>query len=210
MAIIRLEALKQLSAAISCEIPELDGNICEGQADASHKLAFPHLVLKPIRWTYVPHQAEEVYDSAPDRVVMNVGAWEGEVQLILGHKHAYGRYELEQELLDLFLSTPMQPGILNTPVLACREKLGPFTASWELDADAWQNEAAFDQQFYSTLFITGILPALVTRKDAYTIEQLQLGLTEDFDVSVNAQTLNTLSQIDVVQVNSDGTIQPVP
>ena len=210
MAIIRLEALAALADAIACDVAGLAGAICVGQADPGHEIDFPSLALKPIRWTYFPHQADEAFDPAPDRVVMNVGYWEGDVQLILGARTAYRRYELEQQIIDLFLSTPLQPGILNTPVLACRDKLGPFLASWQLEADSWQNEAAFDQQFYSTIVVTGVLPALVTRKHSYTIEQLQLGLATESDVAADPATFNTQSSIEVVQVQADGSIQPVP
>ena len=210
MAIIRLSALEALVKHITCEIPELEGQVCVGQADASHDLTFPSLFVKPISWTFNPFQAEEVYDPAPDRVVMNVGYWEGEVQLQLGAVTAYQRYELEQKLIDLFLETAMAPGVLETQVTDCRDKLGPFWAAWYLESDRWEDESAFDQQFYSTIIAEGVLPALVTRKGAYTIRQLQLGITEDFNLTVDETTFNTNPAVDVVQVNEDGTISAVP
>lgn len=210
MAVIRLDALDALAQAIACGVPALSGAICVGQADPSHELAFPSLAIKPIRWTYSPHQAEEHFDPAPDRVVMDVGYWEGDVQLILGAKTAFRRYELEQQVIDLFLSKPLAPGVLDTPVLACRDKLGEYIASWELESDSWEDNAAFDQEFFSTIIVTGVLPALVTRKGSYTIEQLQLGLTEELGLAADPATFNTLPEIEVVQVQSDGSIQPVP
>lgn len=209
MAIIRLSALEALRNKIALDAPGLEGNICVGQADPGEELEFPSLAIKPIRWTYDPHQADEFFVSAPDRVVVDVGAHEAEVQLILGAKTAFKRYELEQEVIDIFLGTPMQPGILNTPVIDCKDKLGEFVASWELETDQWGNEAAFDQEFFSTIIVTGIIPALVTRRQAYRIEQLQLGLSEDFNVVVDETTFNTLPQIDVVKVNQDGTFTPL-
>jgi hypothetical protein len=204
VAVVRIEALRKLGKAIECAIPELTGKICYGQAAANHTLEFPSLVIDPRRWKYHPDQAAEVFEPSPNTVVMNVGRHEADIEIRVGHKTLFQRYELEQKLLDLFLGTPGHPGILLTQITAC-EALGQWLAAWELEADEWRDERAFDQQFYSLIAITGIIPALVTRREVHTIEQLQLGL----DLSGPDSTLPITSPlVEVVQINPDGTISP--
>jgi len=209
MAIIRLEALRGLELAITCAIPELEGRVCVGQAPAGHPLGFPSLQIDPRRWTYFPDQALETYEPAPNAVVMNVGRHQADITIRIGASNLYKRYELEQKLLDLFLSTPLHPGVLFAQVTAC-EALGPFTAAWELDTDEWRDEKAFDKEFYSNVTVLGIIPALVTRRDAYTIDQLQLGLNITPTPTDGNLPPFTPPGVEVVQVNSDGTITPVP
>lgn len=208
MAVIRLEALRQLAAKIRCEVAEFV-SACIGQADPSRRETFPSLSIQPGPWIYNPHQADEHHDPAPDRVVMNVGYHEGTIELRIGAATSYQRALLEQKVLDVFLGTPLKPGVLLTPVLAC-PALGDFTAAWTLEEDRWIEEFAFDNDWYSQISVIGVVPALVTRKNSHTIEQLQLGLTEDFGVAVDENTFNTTQGIEVVQVNQDGTISPVP
>lgn len=208
MAIVRLEALNHLRDAIVCAIPELRNRVCVGQRDAGGDLGFPHMVLDPIRWKYEPHQADEVFDPAPDRVVVNVGYHEGTVQIRIGAKNAYERMELEQKVLDVFLSPALSPGVLVTPVLTC-PALGEFVASWVLDNDEWDDRQAFSQQYYSQVVCTGVVPALVTRGSSHTIEDLRLGLTENFDSTIDEDNFDTSPLLEIVTINQDGSIEAV-
>ena len=201
MAVVRIEALRGLGAALRCAIPSLPP-ICFGQQPANKALKFPSLAIDPRQWKYHPDQAAETHEPSPNAVVMNVGRHQADVEIRIGAATLFERYELEQKILDLFLGTPGHPGVLLTQITAC-ESLGDWTAAWELESDEWRDERAFDRQFYSLIMITGIIPALVTRRGAYTINQLQLGL----DLSGPTSTL-PLSDLDVVQINQDGTISP--
>lgn len=202
MAVVKLEALNQLAKQIRCTIPELS-RVCIGQADPSRKEPDPSLSLIPAgKWTYEPHQALEVYDPAPDSVVMDVGYFSGSIEIRAGASNAYKRAELEQKLLDLFLSDPGRPGVLLSTVLSC-PALGRFVAAWTLDDTEWISDFAFDSDFYSQISATGIIPALVTRRGVYTIRQLQLGLSQDFGASTDFSS----SDIEVVQITENGTLQ---
>lgn len=209
MAVVGIEAIRYLAKAIMCVIPELSGRICLGQADPRKELALPSVTIDPVRWTYHPDQALEVYEPAPNAVVMNVGRHESDVALNIGAKTTSKRYELEQKILNLFLETPLHPGILFGQVTAC-ECLGPFVAVWELESDEWRDDRAFDQQFYSQIMLTATIPALVTRRDVYSIEQLQLGLNMTADPQDGDPPAITDLSVDLVQVNEDGTISAVP
>jgi len=206
MAVVKLEAMNALVAAIVCEVTELRDRVCIGQADPGHDLGFPHMSLTPIRWKYSMHQAEEVFDPAPDRVVMDVGYHTSIVKIEIGATSSYQRMELEQKVTDVFLGQVMSPGIINTPVLTCSE-LGEFIASWMYDEDEWVNRQAFDQQFYSSMAIDGVVPALVTRGSSHTIEELRCGITHDSS-TIDSDNFDTSPLVEVVQVNQDGTISP--
>ncbi len=209
MSVIRLEALRRLEELIVCAIPELDGKVCVGQAPSGKDLTFPNLSLDPVRMKYFPDQALESFEPNQNTVVMNVGRHEGLLQIRIGAATLTKRYELEQAMMDLFLSTPLHPGVLFSQVTSC-PSLGPFTAAWELDEDEWRDEKAFNNQFYSEITCLGIIPALVTRRDAFTIEQLQLGLTHEFGTVINSSNFNNNPDVEVVQINEDGTITAVP
>lgn len=207
MAILRLEALTALAKHIACEIPELPfEKICIGQQDPNHPLEFPHLTIKPIRWNFNPRQAEEVFVPTFDRVVMNVGNWECETQWILGTKTVFERFKLEEKLWQLLMVREGAPGVLVLPVTACPD-LGRFVTSWELETDAWENEAAFDIQFYTTLDITGVIPVLITRQSAFTIEDLRLGISHD--LAGEAATVFASPNTEVLRIDESGSLQPV-
>jgi len=204
--IVRLEALRQLEALILCRIPELKGRICVGQATSPHELEFPSLTLLPRKFVYHPDQADESFSPGPGCVVFNVGRHEGELHLRLGATSLYQRARLEQLLIDLFLETPLHPGVLFSQVTAC-ENLGPFTAAWEFEDDEWRDEGAFDAQFYSQITLAAIIPALVTRRGVYDITKLQLGL--DFSTEGDPPAI-TDPQVELVTINQDGTLGPAP
>lgn len=208
MAVVRLEALRALEIAIECAIPALKGKICVGQAPVGHRLEYPSLSIDPVRWKYAPDQAQETVEIARDRVVMNVGRHTATIQIEIVAADLSQRYELEQKVIDLFLSTPLHPGVLLTPVSAC-PALGTFIAAWEYDEDEWIDVAAHDGKFISRIIFDGIIPALVTRGEAYTIEQLQLGLTQDFEKVFDKTTFNSDPAVDVIQIKEDGTFTSV-
>lgn len=206
MSVVKLEALNALEAAIVCAVPELKGNICVGQAAPGHKLSFPSMAIIPVRWRYEPNQEQEHVQVNDTTAVVRVGAWRATVQFRLGHKTSIQRAALEDEITSLFLSSEMRPGILLTRVVSA-PCLGRFTAAWELDSTEWDDEAAFDQQFYSVMAVDGVLPALATMRGRPTIRNLELGLAFT-PVSPTSSTFNTDPRIDVVRVNADGTITP--
>lgn len=214
MPIVKLEAFRRFRCAIERAVPALEGRVCIGQASDSKVQSWPHLEIDPIRFTYLPYQADEVHDPGPGRVVLNVGVHQARVQLRLGAKTPGERWELEAQLLDLLLggedsdAAGERPGVLVTPVTACPE-LGEFVAAWELEEDEFQDAKAFDRQFYTIATVTGLIPALVTRTGAWTIDALHLGMTEDLEREITAATFYSDPTMTVVEVREDGTLVPV-
>jgi hypothetical protein len=173
MASIRKEALRAFSEVFACAIPALRDRICVGQSDPGHRLEFPHLVIDPIRWTYDPDQARVYSVPAPDRVVLERGSHEGTIKVRIGASTTGEREELEQRVLDVFLGTELRPGIILTDFEL--EELGVVRCSWELDDDEWMDDEAGDQQFYSSISVSGTIPALRTDV-APTIEEIDVEL----------------------------------
>lgn len=201
--VVRHESLHALAEYVACNIPELDGQICVGQADPGHRQTFPSLAIDPVRWAYFPDQAAEVSSPAFDRVIHNVGRHESVVQLRIGAATVGERRELEQRVLDLFLSTPLHPGVVLVTVRRC-EAVGPFVASFTLDEDEWQDEMVFDGKAYSVVTATAIVPALATRLDAFPMNELEIGLSQSLESeSIDA---DFPADAEVVAVEEDGTV----
>lgn len=202
MAVVRLEALRALRAAIECAIPELEGKICAGQSPVDRDRPALSLAIIVGRLGYEPDQDEPRFEPAVDKLVVNVGRHEGPVKLALTAPTLGQRYELEQRLIDLFLAGDGEgsPGVLTTPVTSCPE-LGEFVAAWCLDSDEWDDEKVFERRFVAEITLTATIPALVTRCGVYRITDLRLGLAE-FGVP-------TSSTVETVRINVDGTTTPV-
>jgi len=206
MAVIKIEGLRAFEALIACEIPELKDQTCIDAAGPGHDLGFPSLSIEVTRSRYMPDQEDDVFSPSANAVVLNVGRHLQDIVLRLGAATTFQRGELEQKIMDLFLETDGHPGILFTQLTAC-EDLGPFVASWELEEEDWQNEKVFDRQAYSVIKVVGILPALVTRRGVYTMEQLQLGLEFGPQLDLSS-TPPDFATTDVVTINEDGTFTP--
>lgn len=208
MSVLRLEALNQLSECITNQIPELRGAVCAGPAESNHRLEFPSLSITPIRFKYFPDQAAEIGDlngtdpqggHLPNTVLLNVGRHEGTIQLRLGAKTNRQRATLEQKILDVFLMRPGSPGILVTSVPQCHNA----TVAWELDADEWESEMAFNKKWYSIMVVACQLPALITRGSVHTIEEIRLTLTDDLSTEITQVPADAQ---ETVSVAIDGTL----
>lgn len=201
MSVIKLDAMAALSCALAEAVPDLEGRICIGIGPPGHKLAFPSLAIDPVRFTYRPYQAAELPTASPNSVAMDVGIHEVMCQLRITAANAQQRYELEQAVTDLFLSQPMRPGVLVTPLSGCY-LLSDFQATWIFDDSEWGNGMAFEQVYESTITVLGEIPALVTRAAAWPVEHIQLGLSRSLTDPVPAFV--PTSTFEIVETTSDG------
>lgn len=205
MSVLRIRALEVLAECIAEEVPELAGHICAGPAEPNHKLEFPSLAIIPVRYFYQPEQAKEWRCPTHSDLVIEVGKHEARVVLRLGAATHRERVIIEQKVLDVFLSQPLRPGVIVNQVADCFDAV----VAWELEDEEWEDERAFDQKWYSDINVLGQIPALVCRPGSYTIEQLQLGVTDDFGTVFNQNTFNTSADVEVVEINQDGSIAAV-
>lgn len=197
MAVVRLEAFRALAKAIEDGVPDLAGKVAPWTPQTA--AARPILTIIPVSRRYLPDQAEEVHDAGPSTVILDVGNFETLVQMRLEHDTPEERAEVEEKILALFLEREGGPGVLVTPVLSAPQ-FGTFIASWELEDDEWTDDLAFNNEYESLITLTGHIPALITRRGAYRIRDLQLGLG-----GLEAEWAGA----EVVRVNEDGTITPV-
>jgi len=205
MAVVRLEAFRALQRAIEAAIPGLEIVLVQKASGAE---CLPNLVITPVRFRYIPDQEEIVFEPDNQHIVLNVGRHEGTIQFRIAATNLQKRYELEQALLDVFLGWEGHPGVLSTQVTAC-PSLGNFLASWELEDDEWDNAKTFDNRYESVLVITGIIPALVTRGGVPTVQQLQFGLTADFEKTFTPTTFTAANGVELVQITESGTIAAI-
>lgn len=201
--IIRIEALGRLARAIEACVPELKGQICAGPAEAPHRLSFPSLSINPVRFQYFPDQARVWCSPSASRVVLDVGRVEGTVQLRLGTTTAKQRYALEQAILEkIFWSDPDRPGVAVYTLSNAHDAV----VAYELDENTWQNEKAFDKQWYSVMAMSLQLPALVEKGGVYNVEEVRLTLTDDLTAPIASVPANSK---ETVSVDEEGALTPV-
>lgn len=205
MAVLRIAAFEKLAACIRAYIPELSTAVCPGPAAPSHRLHFPSLAISPLRFRYQPEQAKEWKHLNFATTVFEVGKHEAQIELRLGAKNHYQRAAIEEKLIHFFLRTPGSPGVVVHRIHDCFDAL----VAWELEDEEWEPEKIFDEKWYSILTITGQIPALVCRDDAYTINELQLGLTQDLSTAFTNLTISTSSSVELVEIGEDGTVTPI-
>lgn len=203
--LVRIEALKALGDAIVAVAPELTGHVSIGQAPPASKQVYPSLAIVAPRLRFYPAQALEHAELANNVVIYNVGAHEGPVQLRLLSATLQERWTIEAKVLDLFLATPMRPGIAVVPVTS-NPDVGQWLAAFELDSDDWGDAAAFDHEYESLLSVNAVIPALVARSPVYKIETLRLQLADIATVDNSARYAPP--GVEVVVVNEDGTLSP--
>ena len=205
--IVKLEALKRLGEFIESQIPELKAKTEIHQVPPDYKLGFPRLaIVAGGRFQYEARQEGVVTRSSPTAIVVNVGSWNTTVQLRLACATPAQRYDLEDRLASLFWREENRPAVLLTTVTACPQ-LGDILAAWDIGDTDWNDEMAFSSQFWSVLSLDATIPALVTREGVYSIDELRLGITDDFSTPETSAAFDLLTT--KVRVNEDGTVTPL-
>lgn len=207
MSVVRLEALRRLGAEIEAAIPELVGKVEIHQVPPDYKIGFPRVaIVAGASMRYQARQEGFVTRVSSSAIVVNVGSWSTVVQLRLYCATPASRYELEDKLTNLFWRVENQPGLLLTTVTACPQ-LGDILASWDIGDTDWDDEAAFSSQYFSVLTLDACIPALVTRAGVYSLNELRLGVTDDFGLAETSAAFDTITA--KFTVNSDGTVTPI-
>jgi len=203
--VVRLDAFEQLASVIGSMVPELAGNICAWPSEPTHRLGTTSLAINPTRFRYQAAQAGVL--ATPDYAtqIEVVGQHQVDIELRLNAPTMRQRAILEDKVLQVFTSQELSPGILSFTMSGCWSAVAAF----QLSGEDWAGERVFDKKWYTTIDITGFIPALVTRGGVYTIEQLRLGLMHDatgeLDATRTPATFLTDDDIEVAQVEEDGT-----
>lgn len=221
MAIVKLKALDRLAEVFACAIPELKGRICAGPGSRDHALKFPSLVINPERFTFYPDQADERdyltgldNEPSPKCVAFAVGRWEGTIELKLGEKTPYKRYELEHKIENVFLGATtgasaeypdlypeLHPGSIIVDVPECYNARCFF----ELSTAMWENEKVFTNEWYSSLRVNAIIPAFIVKAPVYSMDSIELSLTEDCEF-VLTTTSGLPDDTETVAIDENGNI----
>ena len=205
--VVRLEALRALAAEIDASVPDLKSKTEIHQVPPDYKAGWPRVaVIAGGAMRYEPRQEyvkTRVSDSA---IVVNVGSWITTAQIRLGCATPAERFALEEKLTEMFWRVENQPGLLLTTVTACPH-LGDILASWDIGDTDWADEFAFSSQYWTVLSLDAVIPALVTREGVYSLNELRLGVTDDFSLPETSAAFDTLTQ--KVTVNQDGTVTPI-
>ena len=139
-------------------------------------------------------------------LVVSLGCWETTVQLRLACATLADRYALEESLTERWMQREGAPGVLCTTVTTC-PLLGDVLASWTLDDSDWTDDMAFSSQHWAVAEVSGVIPVLVTRRGVYSLNELRLGLTNDFTIPETSAGFDTV--VPVVKINEDGTVTRV-
>lgn len=209
MAVVRLEAFRALKSAIVAALAGTgleEMHVYLGQPGPNVKACYPALVIEPVRLRYRPEQEEERFEPDAMHLVTSVGTYVATVQLKLAGANEFQRWDLQERISRVFLETEGHAGILLTTVVSAPE-YGNFLAAWSIDDEEWQDEKVFDSQFWSTMTVEGLIPALVTRAGVANITTLRVGITSDF--SIVPDPFESGDSVEVVRVLDDGTLVKV-
>jgi len=207
MRSVRQEALRRLGAEIEAAIPELVGKVEIHQVPPDYKQGFPKVaIVAGASMRYQARQEGVVIRTSASTVVVNVGSWATVVQLRLYCATPASRYDLEEKLTSLFWRGENQPGLLLTTVTACPQ-LGDILASWDIGETDWDDEAAMSSLHYAVLTLNACIPALVVRTGVYSLDEIRLGVTDDFELPATSEAFDTITT--KVSINEDGTVTPI-
>ena len=202
MAVVKLDALNALSAAIAAAVPALAGKIVVQQAVASKIESFPNLALVLAgRMEFEPADRLLQQDLGNNVVVWNMGAHSGPLQMRLVATSSLERATLEQALVDYAMARDNAPGVIVVPVTSAPSIA--WTAAFELDDSQWQDTRALEREYDAILTFNAVIPALVTESPVYDVTKLLLGLTSDMTTTF---TPSTFLDTELVQLNTDGTL----
>jgi hypothetical protein len=134
------------------------------------------------------------------KVLEEVGEFLGTFEIRLYATSPAKREELEQDVIDLFMSSAHRPGIIlgQTGNLTIQGAATLYSApiAFSLEETEWREEFAWENRRFSFLDVRVEFPALVLQ-DAYTIKSLRTAITQDLGSDVPDE---------VVEVQDDGSI----
>jgi hypothetical protein len=196
-----------LADYITAQIPSLAARAVH--AEPEDDATYPSAVVMPRRFVFQPFQEDEVWapDDSMERVV-EVGAFEGRVELRLYALSAPQREEYEDKLTALFLSRTDAPGVLvvTCPAVTIAGQVSPPTevstydapVAFTLDDTEWEDEKVFDKRRYTYLTLGLNLPALLLQS-VYTIEEYVLAINHDLASDIPDEE---------VQITEEGDVSP--
>lgn len=196
-----------VAAYLGTQIASLSGKISSLQEGPESITTWPSVALLPSTFTFEPSDPLEVYWNKTEddkQVVVDVGEFDGTIELQLYTNTRAMREQYEQVILDLFLSQEGSPGTIFVPTLPLivngYQSLYTPHIKVRLDTEDWREEFSFDTRRYMFLDLSLAFPALTTYTAA-TLTDLQIAIVG---------TLNSDTPDETVEINQDGSISPPP
>lgn len=201
--------VESLATALRAVLPvNVDVRACA--ADWEEPTQFPAVSVLPGKFTFDPWQEREVDDTQADKLFLEVGEFEGNVEIRVSARSRAQRELVEDAVLNYFLSRPLTPGVQTTtlPPVPVGGVATTYqaTCAFALDDEEWREEMAFSDKRYTFLDVEAWFPALVVRSGVYTIQQLVLAFDADVNEVVGASPAPTApaSEEDLL-IAADGT-----
>lgn len=197
-------ALAEYLAPLLAPVP-VYGDIGEYEQDQ----VYPAVVVTPQPFTFTPQQEEELDTRLHDRLLVQVGEYEGTVELRCYEMHLHKREELEQAVLDIIHvgDGELASGLITVPVKGLTFRGASYLheprAAFVLTDEQWRNEMVFASEVYAYLSLDAMIPALASREGIYSVETLVSALAAGVDDSVLTAESPTVEN---VTVNLDGSI----
>lgn len=176
---VRKHAFEALIRALEDACPKLRGKVIF-EADRHEKMTWPSLGIRCARAPLKRYQRRKVA-RVGGATIWDCGHFEALVQLRLGAPTHAQRVDLGEQLLGAFLGDGESAGVLVThiPEVPSLEVGVPgATACWDLDEEGWGDEMAFTDKLWSTLTVTGQIPALVS-VEGPLLETLRIVFEDD-------------------------------
>jgi hypothetical protein len=174
-------ALKALADYIVAYVPQLD-MVHVGHADPEDLDGTPCASLIPSRTMFDAHLGvDEIEDAATGASLLDVGVWEGTVELRVSGKNQPQREQLETAITNLFMSRARRGTlVVTTPQLIVNNILTVYQApvAFSLMGSNWEEEAVWEKKRYSYITLQFSYPALIAEL-ADTIEAYHVAFTED-------------------------------
>lgn len=182
--------VESLAAALRAVLPD-NVDVAACAADWEEPTKYPAVRVLPGKFTFDPWQEQEVDDTQSDKLFLQVGEFEGSVEIRVCATSKIVRERLEDVVSNFFLSRPYTPGVQVT-TLPSGMTVGGFATTYQancafsLDDEEWREEMAFTDKRFSFLGVDAWFPALVVRTGVHTIEQLVLVMEADVSTDVDA------------------------
>ena len=205
MSVIKTAMLDAFVAAFQAALnPALGITVEPAAADWEEPQVFPLLRIVPSeKFNFEPWQEEELDDTQPGLLLLEVGSFSGSVELRVCARTKKERELIEDAVQNVLFQREGAPGVLvaQTADLNVGGYATAYSAPVALvfNDEEWREEMVFAKKRYSFLTCEADFPMLVMRTGVYTIEQLVLAFTDD---------INATTPEEEVIVNCDGTTSP--
>lgn len=203
MSTIKRAALDALASALQAFTGSVP--VKAVQADYEKDMVHPSIQLMPRKFTFNSFNDEELDSSVSDHLLVNVGCFEGQMEIRVGALSRSEREAIQELVWGAFCQDELRSGIIvaQTPAVLVMgtQYLAQATVVAQFPDDdgseEWREEMVFTAERYSYLTVGVSYPALVSRV-AYDINELSVAFTEDLtsdDPAIDEER----------EINQDGT-----